>query len=172
MHSKAIKASNISSFFPWTLSRYEACSLMENLEDAGVLKAKDQVVQSMVPLISTVLNSLEYDVWGNKQSSKWPSPMLLCEITTSHVAKLSLKLLQSVFLQWQVSQRPLNYLSDCIFTFPRIPRHRWRWAKTDTHTQAVRKSLSSKICLISLKNIGIFAIHAVHVYVSVHFWKG
>jgi len=71
---------------------------MENVEDAGVLKAKDQVVQ-MVPLISTVLNSLEYDVWGNKQSSKWPSPMLLCEITTSHVAKLSLKHLQSVFLQ-------------------------------------------------------------------------
>lgn len=44
---------------------------MENGEDAGELEAKvqkDQVVQSM---ISTGLNSLEYDVWGIKQCSKW-----------------------------------------------------------------------------------------------------
>lgn len=48
---------------------------MENVEDAGVLKAKDQkdqVVRSMVPLISTDLNTLEYDVWGIKQCSEWP----------------------------------------------------------------------------------------------------
>lgn len=48
---------------------------MENIEDAGVLKAKDQkyqVVRSMVALISTDLNTLEYDVWGIKQCSEWP----------------------------------------------------------------------------------------------------
>lgn len=46
--------------------------LSESVEGSGVLEAKDQVVQSMIPLISPGLNSLEYDVWGIKQCSKWP----------------------------------------------------------------------------------------------------
>ncbi len=50
---------------------------MENVEDAGVLKAKDQkdqVVRSMVPLISTDLNTLEYEFGVLSNAQNGPRP--------------------------------------------------------------------------------------------------